>query len=72
MQDDYMAEHPVRNIRYDHHRNGVCGAPFYICLFDWNDGERDRHMQAVLFPDGHCACAVLDVDEAANGNIQHA
>lgn len=62
----------LKNIRYSYHRNGVCGAGFYVCLFDWKDGKQLRHMQAVIFPEGDCHCAVFDVDELSRGNIAFA
>lgn len=51
-----------------HHRNGICGAPFHVVLFDdhYNDGRR---MMAIVFEqDGHCA--VLDVAKLAAGDIK--
>jgi len=50
------------------HRNGICGAPFHVVLFDdrCNDGRR---MMAIVFEeDGHCA--VLDVAKLAAGDIK--
>ena len=64
-----------------HHRNGVCGDPFYVALIDWNDDEgRVRKMVATYRPevDGdsgwykiECTTdiAVFDIDELAKGNI---
>jgi hypothetical protein len=50
------------------HRNGICGAPFHVVLFDdrCNDGRR---MMAIVFEeDSHCA--VLDVGKLAAGDIK--
>jgi len=49
------------------HRNGICGAPFHVVLFDdrCNDGRR---MMAIAFEEeGHCA--VLDVAKLAAEEI---
>jgi hypothetical protein len=50
-----------------HHRNGVCGAPFDIYLFDWHDEGTTRHMIGIDF--GDRAFAVLDTALLANGDI---
>ncbi len=47
------------------HRNGVCGAPFTVTLFD--DGESRK--VAILFDDPY-HCAVLDVAKLASGDIR--
>ena len=75
----------LTNIRYDYHRNGISGRPFYVCLFNWRDGNRHRHMVATLHHTREDAngrpvfidtvgieCAVFDVDELAAGNIAFA
>ena len=49
------------------HRNGICGAPFHIFLFDDADDENTRKV-AVLFEEPH-HCAVLDVSKLAAGSI---
>ncbi len=45
------------------HRNGVCGAPFYVVLF-----EDDGPMLAVVFEAEH-HCAVLGIDKLAAGDV---
>ena len=50
-----------------HHRNGICGAPFDVVLFQDSGPEGSRKM-AVLFEESH-HCAVLDVDKLAQGDI---
>lgn len=68
-----------------HHRNGVCGDPFYVALMDWNDTDdgKVRKMVAVYRPevDGDSGwyktgcttdIAVFDIDELAKGNIAFA
>lgn len=50
-----------------HHRNGVCGAPFAVVLFE-DAGAEGSSKVAVLFEqDGQCA--VLDIDKLAQGDI---
>jgi hypothetical protein len=46
------------------HRNGVCGAPFNVILFD--DGE-SRKLGIVFDAPNHCA--VLDLTKLAEGDI---
>ena len=46
------------------HRNGVCGAPFSVILFD--DGE-SRKIGVVFDAPHHCA--VLDLAKLATGDI---
>lgn len=49
------------------HRNGICGAPFAVILFEDTGPEAGRKI-AILFDDpGHCA--VLDVARLAAGDI---
>jgi hypothetical protein len=53
-----------------YHRNGVCGAPFYVITFRHRvEGETaTRNMIAIVFqPLG--ACAVLDRDALGRGEI---
>ncbi len=47
-----------------HHRNGICGAPFDVLLF--NDGESRK--LGILFEDKG-QCAVLDVSKLSAGDI---
>jgi hypothetical protein len=57
----------LKIIGIDHHRNGICGSPFDVVLFDDQDPEHNRKV-AVLFEEPHC-CAVLGVDKLAQGDI---
>jgi hypothetical protein len=54
-------------IAIDHHRNGICGSPFDVVLFQDTDDPRRRKV-AILFEPQSC-CAVLDVDKLAAGDI---
>jgi hypothetical protein len=49
----------------DYHRNGGSGTGFYVGIFEY-DGRR---MLGITFDDDERAVAVLDLDEAARGNI---
>jgi hypothetical protein len=57
----------------DYHRNGVCGTGFYVALFRDDDGSRKICTWfGSTDPDSEnddMACAVLDVNAAAAGNI---
>jgi hypothetical protein len=57
----------IRLIALDRHRNGICGAPFHVALFDDIDEENTRKV-AILF-DAPDHCAVLDVAKLARGDI---
>jgi hypothetical protein len=46
------------------HRNGICGAPFNVILFD--DGESQK--VGIVFDAPH-HCAVLDLAKLATGDI---
>jgi len=50
-----------------HHRNGICGAPFAVVLFE-DQGSQASRKVAVLF-DNEYHCAVLDVAKLAAGDI---
>ena len=50
-----------------YHRNGICGAPFDVLLFEDKGPEGSRKV-AVLFEEQY-HCAVLDVAKLANGDI---
>ena len=50
-----------------HHRNGICGAPFAVILFEDAGAEGSRKVAILFEQDGHCA--VLDVDKLAQGDI---
>ena len=49
------------------HRNGICGAPFYVVLFEDHGAEGSRKV-AIVFLEPHY-CAVLDVAKLAAGDI---
>jgi hypothetical protein len=51
-------------ITIDHHRNGICGAPFWVVLFH----EGGSRKVGILFDRGFY-CAVLDVDLLHRGDI---
>ena len=50
-----------------HHRNGICGAPFAVVLFEDSGPEGSRKI-AILFEAAY-HCAVLDVAKLAAGDI---
>jgi hypothetical protein len=50
-----------------YHRNGICGAPFHVFLFDDTQDEKTRKV-GVLFEATH-HCAVLDVAKLAQGSV---
>ena len=52
-----------------HHRNSVAGTPFNVVLFKDRGPEGSRKV-AILFDDPG-ACAVLDVDKLAAGDIAY-
>lgn len=64
------------------HRNGICGEPFYVCLFADPDQPGMDHMVAVVFGDeddegwfvgrSMPQVAVLSIGELAEGNIAFA
>jgi hypothetical protein len=54
-------------IAIDHHRNGICGAPFDIVLFE-DTGQEGSRKVGILFEEEH-HCAVLDVAKLAAGDI---
>jgi hypothetical protein len=56
-------------IAIDHHRNGICGSPFDVALFE--DTEAAGRKMAILFEPRY-SCAVLDVDRLAAGDIAFA
>jgi len=57
----------LKIIAIAHHRNGICGAPFDVVLFDDQGPERSRKV-AILFEEPHFR-AVLGVDKLAEGDI---
>ncbi len=50
-----------------HHRNGICGAPFAVVLFE-DSGPEGSRKAGILF-DEQYHCAVLDVAKLAAGDI---
>lgn len=57
----------IRVIETAYHRNGICGAPFHVFLFDDTSGENTCKV-GILFDEPH-HCAVLDVAKLAEGSI---
>lgn len=51
----------------DHHRNGICGAPFDVFLFEDSENPGRRKL-GILFEKAH-HCAVLDVGLLTKGDI---
>jgi len=58
------ASFPLQVVALDFHRNGVCGAPFHVVLFD----DADSRKVGIVF-DAPDHCAVLDIAELAYGTI---
>ena len=54
-------------IDFAHHRNGICGAPFDVILFEDAGPEGSRKVAILFEQENHCA--VLDVDKLAAGDI---
>ena len=53
-----------------HHRNGICGDPFWAVAFKMQSKEAEiQNMVATLFHGGQCTTAVLDANMAAKGNV---
>ena len=57
----------LRIITIAQHRNGICGAPFDVVLFQ-DAGPKSGRKAAILFPEEY-HCAVLDVAKLAAGDI---
>ena len=57
----------LKIIDFAHHRNGICGAPFDVVLFEDSGPEASRKV-GILFEEPH-HCAVLDVAKLAAGDI---
>ncbi|HJT77880.1 MAG TPA: hypothetical protein VJ739_11825 [Gemmataceae bacterium] len=57
----------LKIIDFDHHRNGISGAPFAVVLFEDAGPEGSRKVAILFEPEGHCA--VLDVAKLAAGSI---
>ena len=58
----------LKIIAIAHHRNGICGAPLDVVLFEDTGPEGGRKV-AILF-EGDSFCAVLDVAKLAAGDIE--
>ena len=58
----------LKIIAIAHHRNGICGAPFDVVLFEDTGPEGGRKV-AILF-EGDSFCAVFDVAKLAAGDIE--
>jgi hypothetical protein len=56
----------VNVIDWAYHRNGICGAPFHVVLFD--DVNENTRKVGILF-DKPFHCAVLDVAKLSAGSI---
>jgi hypothetical protein len=50
------------------HRNGICGAPFHVVLFEDNPGPEGSRKVGIVFDEPH-HCAVLDIAKLAAGDI---
>jgi len=57
----------LKIIDFDHHRNGVAGAPFAVVLFEDNGPQGSRKVAILFEQENHCA--VLDVAKLAAGHI---
>lgn len=57
----------LKIIAFDHHRNGIGGAPFAVVLFEDTGPEGSRKLSILFEQDAHCA--VLDVDKLVKGDI---
>jgi hypothetical protein len=56
---------PLTLEHIDHHRNGICGAPFHVMLF--RDPDEGR-MLGIVFEEAYHV-AVFNLDKLAVGNI---
>jgi hypothetical protein len=57
----------IRIIDFERHRNGICGAPFHVVLFE-DTGDENTRKVGILFEEPY-HCAVLDVAKLAEGRI---
>jgi hypothetical protein len=55
-------------IAFAHHRNGICGAPFDVVLFE-DDGPDDGSRKFAILFEQKYHCAVLDVAKLSAGDI---
>jgi hypothetical protein len=58
----------VRIHDWAYHRNGICGAPFHVVLFDDVEDENTRKIGILFEAPYHCA--VLDVGKLSAGEIR--
>jgi hypothetical protein len=59
----------INAISIARHRNGVSGAPFYLCRFTAVIDDKKHTLQAVLFEEkGHCAVTEDDMDQCWRGD----
>ena len=63
---DPSVSYPVQILSIARHRNGTSGLPFHAVLFTFGE-----HMLLATLFDERGACAVLEVDKAAGGNVAH-
>ena len=57
----------IRITQSAYHRNGICGAPFHVFLFDDTSDENTRKVGVLFEAPYHCA--VLDVAKLSQGGI---
>lgn len=50
-----------------YHRNGICGAPFGVAIFD-DDGQEGSRKLGIVFEQPH-HCAVFDLAKLTQGDI---
>ena len=58
----------VKLLSHAHHRNGICGAPFEVCIFDSIEGNTTTRMVGILF-EGRGQVAVFDLGLLAAGDV---
>ena len=66
-----MRNEEIKVTQIDYHRNGISGEGFTVCLFKYKEGRRVHNMVGILFG-RNGQCAVLDVQELQDGNIEFA
>ena len=57
----------INVVDWTYHRNGICGAPFHVVLFD-DVAEENTRKVGILFEERY-RCAVLDVAKLSAGSI---
>ena len=57
----------INVVDWAYHRNGICGAPFHVVLFD-DVAEENTRKVGVLFEKPY-HCAVLDIAKLSAGSI---